>query len=156
RSPTSRRRSASSSRTPAASWSRAMRSRPSILGLGRPSAELGWKLLRIALFYAALIALWYAIAESHIWKPYQFPAPGRTFDSLWNGFVDGNLSEALKGTMKRLLIGYSISFVIGMSLGIACAAWRWVDETVGGIVLGLQSLPSIVWLPFAVLWFGLS
>jgi NitT/TauT family transport system permease protein len=33
---------------------------------------------------------------------------------------------------------------------------RWADETIGGIVLGLQSLPSITWLPMAVLWFGLS
>lgn len=122
----------------------------------RPSAELGWKLVRIALFYALLVGLWYAISEANIWEPYKFPAPDRTFNSLRNGFSDGTLIDALTSTLKRLLIGYSMSFVLGMSLGIMCAVWKWFDETVGGIILGLQSLPSIVWLPFAVLWFGLS
>jgi NitT/TauT family transport system permease protein len=123
---------------------------------GWPSAELGWKLFRVALFYAALLAIWYALSEAAIWKPYQFPAPEKTWDALRNGFESGTLTDALQGTMRRLLIGYSISFILGMAIGIACAAWRWVDETVGGVVLGLQSLPSIVWLPFAILWFGLA
>ncbi len=122
----------------------------------RPSAELGWKLFRIAIFYTALIGIWSGIANAEIWPPFLFPSPDRTFDALRDGFSSGTLIEALRGTMKRLVIGYSISFVLGMATGIACAAWRWVDETVGGIVLGLQSLPSIVWLPIAILWFGLS
>jgi NitT/TauT family transport system permease protein len=33
---------------------------------------------------------------------------------------------------------------------------RWVDETLGTVIVGMQSLPSIAWLPLAVLWFGLS
>ena len=31
-----------------------------------------------------------------------------------------------------------------------------MDETLGSLVLGMQSLPSITWLPLAILWFGLS
>ncbi len=33
---------------------------------------------------------------------------------------------------------------------------KWLDETLGSLVLGMQSLPSITWLPLAILWFGLS
>jgi NitT/TauT family transport system permease protein len=39
---------------------------------------------------------------------------------------------------------------------MACGSNRYVDETLGSLVLGLQSLPSICWLPIAVLWFGLN
>ena len=52
------------------------------------------------------------------------------------------------------------------ALGFAngAIAWHYVKwglviaaaGALGGIVLGLQSLPSITWLPMAVLWFGLS
>lgn len=122
----------------------------------KPSKELAWKAVRIALFYAVLIGLWYAVTEADVWPPYKFPAPDRTFDALREGFANGTLTDALQTTLRRLLVGYSIAFVLGMSLGILCASYKWADETIGGIILGLQSLPSIVWLPFAVLWFGLS
>jgi NitT/TauT family transport system permease protein len=121
-----------------------------------PSTDLLFKLVRIALFYLLLVAAWYAVARAEIWSPFLFPAPDRVYDSLRTSVEDGVLLEALEGTMKRLIIGYSISFVLGMAIGLLIATWKWADETVGGIVLGLQSLPSIVWLPMAVLWFGLS
>ena len=58
--------------------------------------------------------------------------------------------------MKRMLVGFAIAFVLGMIMGIATGTVKWVDETLGRLVLGLQSLPSITWLPLAILWFGLS
>jgi NitT/TauT family transport system permease protein len=39
---------------------------------------------------------------------------------------------------------------------MATGANKYLDETVGSLVLGLQSLPSITWLPLALLWFGLN
>ncbi len=58
--------------------------------------------------------------------------------------------------MQRILIGFGISAVAGMALGLAIGRIRLLDETVGSLVLGLQALPSICWLPLALLWFGLS
>lgn len=58
--------------------------------------------------------------------------------------------------MRRLLIGYFISLVAGITLGLMLARSRTLRESVGTIVTGLQALPSICWLPLALLWFGLS
>jgi NitT/TauT family transport system permease protein len=58
--------------------------------------------------------------------------------------------------MKRILIGYGLSVVCGAALGFLLAASTLVKDTLGGLVLSLQSLPSLCWLPLAVLWFGLS
>ena len=57
--------------------------------------------------------------------------------------------------MRRLLLGYSLSLVAGTLLGVLLGRVRWVDETVGSLMLGFQTLPSICWLPLAVIWFGL-
>ena len=51
---------------------------------------------------------------------------------------------SIEASMKRLIIG------------MACGSNKYVDETLGSLVLGLQSLPSITWLPLAILWFGLN
>lgn len=59
-------------------------------------------------------------------------------------------------TLRRLLIGYGISVVFGVLIGLVIGKVRVLDETLGGFFVGIQTLPSICWLPLAILWFGLS
>jgi NitT/TauT family transport system permease protein len=115
-----------------------------------------WLLARVALFYAGLIAAWQLLYELEIWSPYLFPSPGEVWSELRSYIERGLIQDALEKTMQRLFVGFALAFVIGMAAGIACGTMRWIDETLGSLVLGMQSLPSITWLPLAVLWFGLS
>ena len=64
------------------------------------------------------------------------------------------LARAIATSVLRI-VGYSLSLVLGIPLRpwLACS---WVKQTVGPVVLGLSSVPSICWLPLAILWFGLS
>jgi sulfonate transport system permease protein len=55
-----------------------------------------------------------------------------------------------------MLIGYSLSVILGMVLGLGLGSSKLLEETVGGLLVSLQSLPSICWIPLAVLWFGLT
>ena len=115
-----------------------------------------WKLVRIAAFYAAIIALWQLVYKMEIWSPYLFPSPKEVWDALQRNIENGRVWEAMRGSMRRLAIGFTLAFIIGMTIGIACGTMKWLDETLGSLVLGMQSLPSITWLPLAVLWFGLT
>jgi len=58
--------------------------------------------------------------------------------------------------MKRIAIGYGISIVIGILLGLLIGRVRIFEETLGSLISGLQTLPTICWLPLALLWFGLN
>src|SRR5262249_37434095 len=80
-------------------------------------------------------------------------AIGRSF---WSGVVDGSIPRAVAVSMRRLVVGYLISLVGGIGLGLALARSRALRESIGTIVTGLQALPSICWLPLALLWFGLT
>src|SRR5262249_27274717 len=57
---------------------------------------------------------------------------------------------------RRIVLGYGFSMVVGILLGLICARIRWMENTVGSLMIGLQTLPSICWLPPAFLWFGMS
>ncbi len=114
------------------------------------------KLGRQAGFYCALIGIWSVLAALKIWPPYVFPTPWGVWDSLHAGFADHSFWIAIAVSMKRMLLGYSISVVFGMILGLGVASNKFLEETMGGLLVSLQSLPSICWLPLAVLWFGLS
>ena len=69
---------------------------------------------------------------------------------------DGSLLIAIHVSLQRVLLGYALSLVIGIPLGILLAQAKWAQDTIGTLVLGLQTLPSICWLPLALLWFGLN
>lgn len=107
-------------------------------------------------FYLALILLWEILSRRHVWPPYLFPAPQDVLASLRQGFQDGTIPQGLKVSLLRVTAGYAISLLLGGALGALLAASRHARETIGGLVLSLQSLPSLCWLPLAVLWFGLS
>jgi len=111
---------------------------------------------RHAIFYGILIAIWAVLAKLKIWPPYVFPTPRGVAESLWAGFADHSFWIAIAVSMKRMLLGYSLSVVLGMLLGLGVASNKFLEETLGGLLVSLQSLPSICWLPLAVLWFGLT
>jgi NitT/TauT family transport system permease protein len=114
------------------------------------------KLSKQVIFYCALIGIWVLLAKLHVWPPYLFPTPTGVGEELWAGFKDHSFWIGISVTMKRMLIGYSLSVVLGMILGLGIASNKFLEETVGGLMVSLQSLPSICWIPLAVLWFGLS
>lgn len=58
--------------------------------------------------------------------------------------------------MKRLLIAFAIAISFGTTLGFLFARYRLLDDTLGFLVVALQTIPSIAWLPFAIIWFGLT
>ncbi len=115
-----------------------------------------FRIVRVSAFYLALLGIWQVVVMLEIWPKYLVPAPKEVWDSLRQYIDNGQIPDAIQLSMRRLVIGYSISILIGMVIGMAAGTWKWVDETVGSLVLGMQSLPSITWLPLAVLWFGLN
>jgi NitT/TauT family transport system permease protein len=70
--------------------------------------------------------------------------------------VNGQLIDATVSSLRRILIAFVLSCTIGISLGLLFAKNRILDETFGFLVVALQTVPSIAWLPFAIIWFGLN
>ena len=91
-----------------------------------------------------------------IWKDYVFPSPLTVCLTLGELVADNTLLIAILASARRIIIGYCISMVIGIALGLALVRFKYLDEQASPVILGLQTLPSICWLPFAVLWYGLN
>ncbi len=84
------------------------------------------------------------------------PPPLNVWDYLVGAVKDGDLFKALRVTMSRLLLGYVIGVAIGVPLGVLTARFHWAEDTIGVLGLGLQTLPSVCWVPLALLRFGPS
>jgi NitT/TauT family transport system permease protein len=106
------------------------------------------------MFLATLLVAWEM--ASRFGDSFLFPAPTDVAKSIVTGIRSGILVRAVVKSMVRLAVGYSVSLVLGVALGFALARLRLVKETVGLLVLGLQAVPSVCWLPLSLLWFGLN
>ena len=106
------------------------------------------------LFFAALVGLWHWAWTREFWSPVLVPSPAGVGLYLWSGILDGSLLEAVVVTMRRLLVGYFIGLAAGVPLGLLTARFRFLHDTIGVLALGLQGLPSVCWVPLALLWFG--
>ncbi len=112
--------------------------------------------LKQVVFYALLLALWQLLFNLKLWPHYLFPSPGQVFETLLEGFKNKTLLIGIGVSLRRLVFGYAISVVFGTILGLLIGKIKLLDETLGGFFVGLQTLPSICWLPLAILWFGLN
>src|ERR1700747_2555123 len=110
--------------------------------------------LLAAAFFAVLLLLWEAAYRAKIWSPVLLPSPGQVIRYLESAAGDGTLFKATVITMRRLLVGYLIGLVMGLPLGLLTARWKLFHDTIGTMALGLQTLPSVCWVPLALLWFG--
>ncbi len=108
-----------------------------------------------------LIMIWEAVYRVGVdvlgvWKNYTFPEPLNVVKTLISLIKDGSLTTAILISMRRIIVGYAISLVIGLTLGLLIVRFKYLDENLSSLILGVQTLPSVCWLPFAILWFGLS
>ena len=108
----------------------------------------------IVAFFGSLILIWQLAAMSGRWSPVLLPPPAAIADYLWGAMSDGSLLEATAITLYRLLIGYAIGLLLGLPLGLLTSTSEYFEDTIGALALGLQTLPSVCWVPLALLWFG--
>lgn len=112
------------------------------------------RFLRSFAFFAVVVALWEAASRAGWWSPVLVPSPLSIGQYLWTAALDGTLLSAGIVTMTRLMIGYIIGLLLGIPLGLLTARFRFAEDTIGVLALGLQTLPSVCWVPLSLLWFG--
>lgn len=113
------------------------------------------------MFYLILIIFWWlvyflGVDIFKLWKPYAFPNPKGVIEVFIKLAKTGTLHIAVLYSIKRALIGYFISILLGTVLGLFIAKCKFLRDNLKPIILGMQTLPSICWVPFAILWFGLN
>jgi len=113
-------------------------------------------LARKSSFYVLVIMIWEVASRIEVWPRFLFPAPSEVLQTLLRGFADRTFIFGILASLRRILLGYSISLIAGVLLGLGISRNKFIAETIGSLILGLQTLPSICWLPLALLWFGLN
>jgi NitT/TauT family transport system permease protein len=104
----------------------------------------------------AFLALWQIAFALKIKPDYVIPSPQMVWDSFVAQWRLGQVWPAVSNSMSRGFIGFALSVVIATPIGILVARVRFVRLAIRPILTGLQQLPSVAWVPAAIIWFGLS
>jgi NitT/TauT family transport system permease protein len=107
-------------------------------------------------FVALLIGVWQLAYSAKLAPSYKLPSPSDSLSALKDEIDNGDLRQAVWNSVRRGGIGFLVSLAIATPLGLLVGRVRPVRRSVGPILSGLQSLPSVAWVPAAVLWFGFS
>jgi NitT/TauT family transport system permease protein len=113
-------------------------------------------LANITLFIAAFIGIWQLVYLLGIWPQVSMPSPAMVAESFAGLLRDFTLIKSIGMTMYRLVIGFTISIIIGISVGLAMVKFQGFGKTMSSFAVGLQSFPSVAWVPFAILLIGLN
>ena len=122
-------------------------------GLGRRFVR---SVLPPIVFLAFLVGVWQLAYLAELKPTYVLPSPADVAQTFWETVQDGSAAEAIWTSLSRGAVGFAMSLVIGSLLGLAMWWSRWLRAAIGPIVSGLQSLPSVAWVPAAIIWFSLS
>ncbi|MFE0176610.1 ABC transporter permease [Streptomyces sp. NPDC059002] len=104
-----------------------------------------------------VLVVWQALVSFKIVDdPTKLPSPSAVWDEVTEAWKQGTLLDFIWTSVSRGLLGFLFALVIGTPLGLIVARVRFIRAAIGPILSGLQSLPSVAWVPPAVLWLGLN
>lgn len=116
-------------------------------------------LSRVLLPIVALVVL-VLIWQVYVWMGFKrrdlVPGPldvTGQMGALWN---EGRLQEAMWTSLQRGVLGFLISVAIATPIGLLLAQVASLRRAFGPLISGLQVLPSVAWVPAAIIWFGLT
>ncbi|MGW0826010.1 ABC transporter permease [Streptomyces sp. NPDC002845] len=126
---------------------------------GRPPFRrtLVRKVLPPVVAVALVLVVWQAlITFGAVDDPARLPAPSDVWGEVREAWLRGTLHEYIWTSVARGLLGFLLALAIGTPLGLLVARVRFVRAALGPVLSGLRWLPSVAWVPPAVIWLGLN
>jgi len=121
--------------------------------LGRRIWRSAWpKLMAVVI----VLAGWQIVVWTH-WRPeYLLPGPKAVFSDLGDLVTTAGFWDGVRKTLIRAATGFLLAVVIGTLIGAAVSRFAPLRAAIGSLITGLQTMPSIMWFPLAILLFQLS
>lgn len=113
-------------------------------------------ILDIVICLAVFLLAWQVVFELKFYPYFLLPSPGMVLNEFLLLASRGTLLRALYTTGYRLVAGFAIAIVLGVGVGLVMVTFRRFGRAMSSIALGMQSFPSIAWVPFAILFIGLT
>ncbi len=104
----------------------------------------------------AILMVWQTFFELGCIKPIILPPPSQVALTFWGLLKSGAMARHIGISVLRVLEGFGIAAILGLSLGITIGLSRTLDRLTDLIIQVMKPIPPIAWIPLAILWFGIG
>lgn len=112
-----------------------------------------WRLIGYSASVLAMLVLWQYFASQAV-IPLLFPSPMSTLRVGWQLARSGELGSDLGASVARLLAGFAIGCVVGVTAGLVMGSFRFVRYVFEPYLHFFRFLPALAWIPVVMVWLG--
>ncbi len=99
------------------------------------------------------LALWEAIASQL--STFVLPPPSNVLAKFFDLAFTTQLLAALGNALQHMALGFGLALLVAIPLGILMGRIPWVNAMLDPVVTVLYAIPTIAFVPFFIIWFGL-
>jgi NitT/TauT family transport system permease protein len=107
-----------------------------------------------ALVFLVLGLLWWVTTAAGLVIPLFLPSPEMVFSRLKGLASDGLLLNDTKVSIYRITVGFLISTVFALPIGILIGSYRAWEATIEPLVDFIRYMPVVAFVPLTILWSG--
>ena len=125
---------------------------------GRLSTQARRRLKSIAIFTLSIatgLVAWDLIS-SLFFNPFLLPRPLSVFMSAWETAASGELPLMVIVSLIRILTGFAIGCVIGVSVGLAMGSYKNLGEFLDPLIELIRPISPVAMIPIAIVWLGIG
>jgi NitT/TauT family transport system permease protein len=121
----------------------------------RGGLGLGWRIALGVAGIAIVLAFWWVLA-SVMDNRSVLPTPPATVSAIRDLWRQGILTHDLWASVRRILIGYGASMLIGIVVGISIGTWASIEALTEAPIGFLRYIPASALTPVLLLWLGIG
>jgi NitT/TauT family transport system permease protein len=105
---------------------------------------------------AVLVLAWQTVVWAKVKPIWILPAPLDVWHTIRAEVASGDAFEAMWTSLRRGVVGFVVAMAVGSVVGVVIGQIRFLRKAFRPLLSAMQSLPSVAWVPAAVVWFQLS
>lgn len=112
--------------------------------------------LKKYLVFISILILWVIVSEIGVWSSFILPPPEKVFKTALRLIKNGELSKHILISLRRVFIGFLISGVLGIPLGVLFGINNKLYTYFKGLFNFIRNVPPLAMIPMLILWFGIG
>ena len=112
--------------------------------------------LSLVIFISVFLAVWQLVYMSEVLPKLSLPSPLAVGQTIIELVLNFTIIKGTAFTLWRLFLGFLLSLTLGLIIGLLMIKFQQFGKTMSSFAVGLQSFPSIAWIPFAILLIGFN
>jgi NitT/TauT family transport system permease protein len=128
-----------------------------VAGGGRSRAHRAWSAAwPVTAALLGLLLIWQIVVWAKVLPDYRLPTPHEVWNSLRDFNSHQHLWSAIGTSLRRGVEGYVLVIAVSTALGLLISAVKPVRAAIRALLSGLQTAPSVCWVPPVVLMAGIT